>query len=69
MLSSQGGGCKICHAKQAIPNNARAFHVDHDHSTGEIRGLLCQACNSSLGRFNDDPELLIRASKYLLGEL
>lgn len=40
-------------------------HLDHDHSTGAIRGLLCSACNLGLGKFKDDPCLLDRAIIYL----
>jgi hypothetical protein len=39
--------------------------IDHDHVTGDIRGLLCHACNVALGLLNDDPELLEAAAGYL----
>jgi hypothetical protein len=38
---------------------------DHNHKTGEFRGFLCYACNSGVGQFHDDPELLEKAIKYL----
>jgi hypothetical protein len=56
--------CAIC--KQ--PENARYFRrlcVDHDHETGKIRGLLCHMCNTGLGKFADDVELLRAATIYL----
>lgn len=65
MLAAQGGGCAVCEA----PPGARALHVDHDHRTGEVRGLLCNNCNQGLGRFNDDPDRLIAAAMYLARSL
>lgn len=65
MLVDQGGGCAIC-GKQPV---ASALHVDHDHESGEIRGLLCVGCNNALGQFRDDVALLARASNYLERDL
>lgn len=64
MLLSQTGLCKICKSPQ---NNSRAdvLHIDHDHKTGKIRGLLCHKCNSALGYANDNPEILKEMIKYL----
>jgi hypothetical protein len=41
------------------------FHIDHDHTTGRVRGLLCPGCNLALGHF-DDPEILRRALDYVI---
>jgi hypothetical protein len=63
-LSKQGGACAICgHSDMSKP---RIFpHIDHCHTTGKPRGLLCGRCNIGLGYFRDDPELLKGAIKYL----
>lgn len=62
MLESQGGVCAIC----ARPESRKQhLSVDHCHSTGLNRGLLCDACNRSLGGFDDSPEMLRRACAYL----
>lgn len=53
LLASQGGVCAIC----AGTDEQRRLSVDHDHETGEVRGLLCSGCNGAkLGRLGDDPE-------------
>lgn len=64
MLCDQGGSCAICEAKKCASNNRLA--VDHSHVTGAVRGLLCSNCNTALGKFQDRPELLLRAYEYLL---
>lgn len=61
MHEAQSGRCAIC----GKPENGKRLAVDHDHETGEVRGLLCQNCNRGLGLFVDNPELLERASAYL----
>ena len=63
MLHSQGGKCAICHTTEC--KSGVAFAVDHCHATGQIRGLLCRDCNTSLGKFNDDIRILRQAVRYL----
>ncbi len=58
MLRRQNGVCAICRAAPAV-------HVDHDHSTGRVRALLCFNCNGGLGQFRDDPFVLQMAVFYL----
>ena len=63
MVAEQHGTCAICDA--TVNQNGTRLCVDHDHLTGETRGLLCHNCNTTLGRFNDDPHLLLKAVSYL----
>jgi uncharacterized protein with PIN domain len=62
MLAEQANACAVCHEDFTTASSA---HVDHDHETGVVRGLLCTSCNNGLGRFSDDPELLRRAADYV----
>ena len=63
MYSNQHGRCAIC----GVHQSELAFNlaVDHDHETGEVRGLLCRKCNSGIGYFKDDMELINKALDYL----
>jgi hypothetical protein len=63
MLEKQNGQCAICGTRK-VPNCGR-FVVDHDHSSGKIRGLLCSNCNTGLGLLGDDPQTLESALTYL----
>lgn len=63
MLDKQSGSCAICLITEC--KSGVAFAVDHCHTTGAIRGLLCRDCNTSLGKFNDNIETLERAILYL----
>lgn len=62
MLASQDGVCAVC---SRPPTPGISLHVDHDHETGRIRGLLCFRCNNALGDMEDDPVLLRAAARYL----
>jgi len=63
-LAEQGGGCAIC---GALENNAknRKMHVDHNHKTGENRGILCHRCNTALERVDSVPEWIPKVVQYL----
>lgn len=63
ILESQGGVCAICGTD--TPGGKGRFHVDHDHKTGKIRGLLCVKCNLTLGGVSDNINILVNAIKYL----
>ena len=66
MFEEQDGRCAICRGTETkTPKNGR-FCVDHDHSTGEVRGLLCGSCNRGIGLLGDDPDVVLRAHKYLM---
>jgi hypothetical protein len=64
MLKEQDYSCWICiaHVDDHYKEN---LHVDHDHSTGEVRGLLCESCNLLLGKARDSVAILENAIKYL----
>jgi len=63
MFTNQNGNCAICNRNQSeFPIR---LAVDHCHNTGKIRGLLCMLCNTALGRFNDDAEMILKAYNYL----
>lgn len=62
LLERQGGVCAICGRP---PRDDISLHVDHEHETGAIRGLLCFRCNNAVGDFDDDPVVLQRAGDYL----
>jgi hypothetical protein len=60
LFAEQRGLCAICHEDPAE-------HVDHDHETGAVRGLLCFTCNVGLGNFKDDVVRILSAADYLEG--
>lgn len=60
MFEAQNGQCAFCFTSEDLC-------IDHCHESGQVRWLLCRKCNSGLGMFNDDPELLVRAGTLLAG--
>ena len=62
LLQEQEGGCAVCTEPEPTDGS---LDVDHCHTTGVVRGLLCRKCNRGVGLFNDNPELLAAASQYL----
>jgi hypothetical protein len=62
MLADQDGGCAIC--GDPSPEQG-SLHVDHDHATGRVRGLLCVSCNNALGAFRESFETFRAAADYL----
>jgi hypothetical protein len=70
-LEKQNGGCAVCGATE--DGRGKSLHVDHDHTTGEIRGLLCMRCNTLAGCVDNalavqraTPELMSRVEEYVL---
>lgn len=63
MLAAQDGVCGICRGTE--PTGAM-FNVDHDHTTGAVRGLLCRKCNVAIGLLGDDPGRVTAAVNYLM---
>lgn len=64
MFDKQNGKCAICGIDESDAPRATLF-VDHDHTTGLVRGLLCHHCNSGIGHFMDNPLWLSNAILYL----
>lgn len=56
MIAAQNGKCAACNRDHDPSKKMGALHVDHDHSTGKVRGLLCRSCNAALGYLGDNPE-------------
>lgn len=65
LFEKQEGRCLICHKHQS--ELKRSLYVDHNHESGEVRGLLCASCNFLLGCAKDDINILLEAIKYLNG--
>ena len=62
LMERQGGRCAICRRAET---GGWDLAVDHDHSTGRVRGLLCRRCNVGIGLMRDDPAVLAAAAAYL----
>lgn len=70
MLHEQSGVCAICgqpeRHRDGLSGKPKDLAVDHCHTTGAVRALLCSACNTAIGLFNDDVALLAKAQAYVL---
>lgn len=62
ILWFQNDQCAIC---QRAFSDTLTPYIDHDHASGEVRGLLCSTCNTALGKFRDSRKVLARAMAYL----
>jgi hypothetical protein len=65
LLDSQGGRCAICGTKE-FGGPGKRPHVDHDHETNKLRGLLCVKCNAGIGQFQESTKFLLLAVDYLI---
>lgn len=68
LLQSQDFVCAICKKQETQKTTSKRISrlsVDHNHSTGSIRGLLCYACNTGIGQFKENKEIMINAIRYL----
>lgn len=70
LKQAQGGCCAICGFHESELSHEAFVHsplvIDHDHDTGEVRGLLCPSCNVILGHAKDNPQILLNAVSYLV---
>lgn len=63
MFDRQGGRCAICQLPEEEVGGR--LHVDHCHTTGSVRGLLCQGCNTGIGKLREDPGIIRNAAAYV----
>ncbi len=63
-LEKQNGKCMICGAAES-GGISPTLHVDHNHKTGQVRGLLCRPCNTGIGLFKEDVNLIEKAIEYV----
>ena len=66
--AEQHGTCAICRLPhgRSLSGRSKDLAIDHDHVTGQLRGLLCDDCNIGLGLFHDDPQRLMNAALYII---
>ncbi len=63
MLKSQNNQCLIC--EEILKPTSHGRHIDHCHTTGKVRGILCQRCNTGIGKFEENVNLLKKAIAYI----
>ena len=62
LLEKQGGVCAVC---KTPPKSGKSLHIDHDHTTGLVRGLLCFRCNFGLSYYREDKQIIENLFKYI----
>lgn len=60
-----GGRCQICSSLLDISGGSSGYAIDHNHATGDVRGLLCPPCNKGIGHLKDSPYIIKKALEYL----
>lgn len=66
LIEYQSNRCAICNSS---PLRGESLCIDHSHTTGDVRGLLCHKCNRGLGFFRDNPDIMWKGIDYLVGSL
>lgn len=64
-LLANKGCCEICGANEPRSKHTDKFAVDHEHTSGLVRGILCHPCNWALGQLKDSPAIIRKAAEYL----
>jgi len=59
LSTKQNGCCAVC-------GNSEKLHVDHNHQTGKVRGLLCRGCNTALGSLKENPDTIQKLKDYII---
>lgn len=63
MFIQQSGRCAICFKRE--DDSPQRLDLDHDHETGRVRALLCRQCNTALGLFKEDIQVMLQAIRYI----
>ena len=64
LIALQANSCAVCKTTEPGGRSER-WHIDHDHVTGQVRGLLCHRCNMGIGFLRDDPQIMMAAARYV----
>ena len=67
LFLEQEGKCKVC--KNTLEYKSKSTHIDHNHETLEVRGLLCHGCNTAIGLLREDKGTILSLLDYLFGEV
>lgn len=65
LAEQQNGVCAICGEPPPQNKKLNRLYVDHNHETGQVRGLLCNNCNTAIGQLRDSLDIVLKAAAYL----